>query len=104
MIRNEPHGAGPLASTPLARELNMRRIVTFLLGLAWILGVGLAGYEVVQKSAATPLGPLPGHAVANRTDRRVPFRHTTGLPPVDRLLHETTEACWYYRDLARGSF
>jgi hypothetical protein len=80
----------------------MQRIVTFLIGLAWLAAVSLAGYELVQKSPASPLGPLPGHELAGRVDREVRFRATTGVRPVDRLLHESTEACIYYRDLALG--
>ncbi len=82
----------------------MRRLSMLLLSLAWLGFVGLVGYEVVQKSPATPLGPLPGHELAGRADRQVRFRATTGMLPVDRLLHEGQEACVYYRDLARGSF
>jgi hypothetical protein len=80
----------------------MRRVVTFLCGLSWLALVGLAGYEVVEKVSSSPLGPLPGHDLAQRADRQVRFRGATGLLALDRVLHEGEEACVYYRDLALG--
>lgn len=79
----------------------MRRLSALLAALAWLGLVSLLGYELVQKSPDTPLGPLPGHEVARRADLQVRFRASTGLPPVDRLLHESQEAVVYYRTLIR---
>ncbi|MEZ4387420.1 MAG: hypothetical protein R3D98_07530 [Candidatus Krumholzibacteriia bacterium] len=80
----------------------MRRISVLLAAVAWLAFVGLAGYELVQKSAGTALGPLPGYELASWADREVRYRATTGILPIDRLLHESQEACLYYHDLALG--
>lgn len=77
----------------------MRRLLFFLASVAWLALVGLLGYELVQKSASTPLGPLPGHEVARNAERWVEFRATTGVGSVDRLLHEGEEAAYYYSHL-----
>jgi len=77
----------------------MRRLSALLAALAWLGLVSLLGYELVQKSPGTPLGPLPGHEVARRADLEVRFRASTGLVPLDRLLHEGQEATNYYRAL-----
>ena len=79
--------------------LQLRKIVVLVL---WLASVGLAGYEVVQKSPRSPLGPLPGAAIAARADRAVDWRSRTGIGMVDRLLHEGQEACLYYRGLVTG--
>lgn len=72
--------------------------------LCWLALCGLLAYELVQKSADSPLGPLPGHAVARAAERGVRYRAATGVRVLDRLLHEGEEACRYYHDLAVGSF
>ena len=81
----------------------MNRLRTFVLVLLWLAVTGLLGYEVVQKAPETPIGPLPGSALATRADTEVQWQATTGIMPVDRFLHETEEACLYYRGLATGS-
>lgn len=81
----------------------MRRLLTLLAALAWVTLVCLVGYELVEKSPSTPLGPLPGYEQARRADRLVRFRATTGIGTVDRLLHEGQEAVVYYRALAGDS-
>lgn len=78
----------------------MRRMSAFAASLLWLVLVLLVGYELVQKSPQTPLGPLPGHEEARRADRQVHWRASTGIMPIDRMLHEGQEACAYYRDLA----
>jgi len=79
--------------------LRLRTWTVLLFGLA---AVGLGSYEIVQKSPTTPLGPLPGYALAAHADRAVRWRSPTGLVPVDVLLHESQEAFLYYRGLATG--
>ena len=79
--------------------LRLRNLTALVL---WLASVGLLGYEVVQKSPRTFLGPLPGAAVAARADQAVDWRPLTGITPVDQLLHESQEACLYYRGLATG--
>ena len=79
--------------------IRLRNLVMFVL---WLATTGLVSYEVVQKSPRTPLGPLPGAATAAVADRSVTWEATTGITPVDRLLHESREACFYYRGLALG--
>jgi hypothetical protein len=81
----------------------MRRLRILVLVLAWLAVVALAGYEITQKAPSTPLGPLPGSDIAARADAAVPYRAATGLAPLDQLLHESREACAYYRGLATGS-
>ncbi len=76
------------------------RVVLILLG--WLAALALAGYELVQKSPGTPLGPLPGAQFAGRAEQAVPYRAVTGLPPLDLLLHESQEACLYYHTLTTG--
>ncbi len=79
--------------------LRLRNLVILVL---WLAVIGLASYEVVQKSPRTPLGPLPGAAAAALADRSVTWEATTGITPIDRLLHESREACVYYCGLALG--
>jgi len=80
----------------------IRRLSALLAALAWLGLVSLLGYELVQKSPDTPLGPLPGHELARRAERDVRFRAATGLRPLDRVLHEGQEAAVYYRNLVRA--
>jgi hypothetical protein len=80
----------------------MLRLRPVIILAFWLATVGLLGYEVVQKSPETPLGPLPGATLASWADRSVAWRAVTGITPVDRLLHESQEACLYYRGLAGG--
>lgn len=82
----------------------MRRVSGFVMLLCWLALCGLLAYELVQKSADSPLGPLPGYTEARTAERVVRYRAVTGLGMLDRLLHEGEEACCYYRDLAVGSF
>lgn len=77
----------------------IRRLSVLLAALAWLGLVSLLGYELVQKSPDTALGPLPGYEHARQADRSVRFRAATGLVPLDRLLHEGQEAATYYRSL-----
>ena len=81
--------------------LRLRNLTVLTL---WLAFVGLLGYEVVQKSPHSPLGPLPGAAVAAQADRGVRWRSVTGIDPVDRLWHESQEACLYYNGLITGRF
>jgi hypothetical protein len=81
----------------------MRRLRQIVIVLSWLALVALSGYELVQKSPASPLGPLPGYEIARRADRTVRWRSATGIAPLDRLLHESQEACLYYRGLATGN-
>ena len=80
----------------------LRRLRLLIAYIAWLGCLGLLGYEVVQKSPGSVIGPLPGAVLAARADRVVVYRADTGIGPVDRLLHETQEAWLYYRDLALG--
>ncbi|HOX25865.1 MAG TPA: hypothetical protein PLL30_10150 [Candidatus Krumholzibacteria bacterium] len=80
----------------------MQRLRTFVILLLCLAAGGLGSYELVQKSAQTPLGPLPGSDLATRADRSVHWRATTGIAPLDLVLHESQEACLYYRQLATG--
>ena len=80
----------------------MTRLRNLTVILLWCATVSLAGYEVVQKSPETPLGPLPGAELADRADRSVNWSAVTGLVAVDMLLNESREACAYYRGLATG--
>ncbi len=80
----------------------LRRLRLVAAYIAWLACLGLLGYEVVQKSPGSVLGPLPGAELAGRADRGVVYRAGTGIEPVDRLVHETQEALLYYRDLALG--
>jgi hypothetical protein len=89
----------PRLKGPPTMKNVMRRLSALLAALAWLGLVSLLSYELVQKSPDSPLGPLPGHEVARRADLEVRFRASTGLPPLDRLLHEGQEAFVYYRTL-----
>ncbi len=80
----------------------MTRLRYVLFALFWLAVVSLTSYEVVQKSPATPLGALPGAELADRADRAVNWDPATGITPVDALVHESREACVYYRSLATG--
>ena len=80
----------------------MLRLRNLAILILWLATTGLLSYEVVQKSPRTPLGPLPGAALATQADRSVTWEATTGITPVDMLLNETREACLYYRSLALG--
>jgi hypothetical protein len=77
----------------------MRCLRKFLLLGFWLALICLLNYELVQKAPQTALGQLPGSSVADRADRRVKYEATTGLVPLDRLLHEGREAWRFYRDL-----
>jgi len=84
--------------SPLTRMV-MRRLSLVLSAVIWVALVGLLGYELVQKSVDSPLGPLPGHELARNAERQVTFQATTGVGSVDRLLHEGQEAVHYYEQL-----
>jgi len=80
----------------------LRSLRTAAIVAAWLAVLALASYELVQKAPRTPLGPLPGSALASRADRSVRWETVTGVRPVDRLLHEGHEACLYYAGLVTG--
>jgi len=80
----------------------MRFLRNLILLMCWLTCLGLLKYEVVHKAPRTALGRLPGSELAEIADQRVRYRAVTGLQPVDRLLHESQEAYFYYRWLATG--
>lgn len=81
----------------------MQRVRNLLIVTSILAVTGLVGYEIVQKSSSSALGPLPGAHLANRADRAVQWNPPTGFTPVDVLLHESHEAALYYKGLATGS-
>lgn len=81
----------------------MQRVRNLLIVTSILAITGLVGYEIVQKSSASALGPLPGAHLANRADKAVKWDPPTGITPVDMILHESQEAALYYKGLATGS-
>ena len=75
-----------------------QKLTRFLL---WIAVVVLGQYELVAHSPRLLDHPLPGWFEAERAERSVTFRPWTGLPPMDRLIHESHEAGVFYERLLR---
>jgi hypothetical protein len=76
----------------------IQKVSRFLL---WSAVVALGQYEIVAKSPQLLDEPLPGWVDAARVERSVAYRPWTGLPPMDRLIHEGIEARLYYERLLR---
>ena len=80
----------------------MRNLVLGLTILTGLFLVGLTWYELTVKSPAWLGHRLPGWQRACWADDAVILHHWTGLPALDRLLHESEEAALYYRLLPAG--
>ena len=76
--------------------VRLRKAILVLVAL--LLG-GLGNYEMVAKAPVWLGGPAPGWRAARRAERSVHYRPLTGIPPLDRLLHEGDEAAVYYASL-----
>ena len=68
------------------------------------VGKGIEGYKSYWLiNAVLVVGDVDAvRAVAARADRAVDWRPLTGITAVDQLLHESQEACLYYRGLVTG--
>ncbi|MHB8077842.1 MAG: hypothetical protein ACYDIE_01125 [Candidatus Krumholzibacteriia bacterium] len=78
-------------------------VLILILTAVWTAGSGLGLYELAAKSANLPGGPFPGWREAELADLFTPWLPRTRLLPLDRVLHEAQEACFYYRELLGGS-
>ena len=74
----------------------MRRLAFAGLFLAYSGCMALGVYEVTAKSPALLGNPLPGWATTCRVEKSTPWKSATGISPLDRILHETQEACLFY--------
>jgi len=79
----------------------VHRLQTAILVLLGIATGALINYETVAKAPLLLGGNLPGWLAARRAERAVHYRKLTGLAPLDHLLHEGSEAVFFYRDLWR---
>ena len=74
----------------------MRRLTLLSLCLAYYGVVALGFYEITAKSPQLLGAPLPGWNITCRVEKATPWRPATGILPVDKIIHETREACLYY--------
>ncbi len=81
----------------------MRRLLHTGLYLLFLALVCQAQYEVTEHLHRSWGFCLPGWEGAVYAERITLWRPRTGLPPIDRLIHEGTEAGRYYRWLLTGS-
>ncbi len=81
----------------------MRRLLTASLYLCFLALVGLTQYELVEHSHRLWNWRCPGWESADRAERATAWEPRSGIPLVDRLVHEGTEASRYYRSLLFGS-
>ena len=78
----------------------MRRLAFSGLFLAYYSCAALGFYEVTAKSPGLLGPPLPGWGTTCRVEKSIRWNPPTGFLPLDKLLHETQEACLFYRLLA----
>lgn len=74
----------------------MRRLAIAGLFLAYSAASALGFYEITAKSPALLGSPLPGWGTTCRAERTTPWRQPTGILALDKILHETREACFFY--------
>ncbi len=81
----------------------MRRLLGICAYIVFLLAFCLVQYELTQRSPSLWGAPWPGWDGAEMAERVTPWQPRTGVPPLDHLIHEGTEAAVYYRWLLRGS-
>lgn len=74
----------------------MRQLAILASFLLYFTGSALGYYELTAKSPALLGAPLPGWDMTCRVENSTPWKQPTGILPVDKLLHETQEACLFY--------
>lgn len=74
----------------------MRRLAILASFLAYFTGSALGFYELTAKSPTLLGSPLPGWDMTCRVEQSTPWRQPTGILPLDKLWHETQEACLFY--------
>ena len=74
----------------------MRRLALLGLFVVYSGVIALGLYEITAKSPQLLGTPLPGWESTCSVEKTTPWRPGTGILPVDKLLHETQEACLYY--------
>ena len=74
----------------------MRRMAKWSLLLVYSGFVALGLYEVTAKSPSLLGSPLPGWGATLQAEFSTPWQPRTGVLPVDKLLHESQEACRFY--------
>ena len=74
----------------------MRRLALLGLFLAYSGTVALGLYEITAKSPQLLGSALPGWQITCRAEKATPWRPATGFHPLDRVLHETQEAAFFY--------
>ena len=77
----------------------MRRLALMGLFLAYSGAVALGMYEITAKSPQLLGAPLPGWQITCRAENATPWQPATGIHPLDRVLHETQEAAFFYGSL-----
>lgn len=87
----------------MRRAILRQSLLILFLTAVWTAGSGLGLYEFVAKSVDLPGGPFPGWREAELADIFTPWQPHTRVLPLDRVLHEVQEACFYYRELLGGS-
>ncbi|MBU8871194.1 MAG: hypothetical protein KOO60_10070 [Gemmatimonadales bacterium] len=78
----------------------MRRMGATGLFLVYLSCVALWLYEVTAKSPELLGAPLPGWGTTCQVEKATPWNPSTGLQPLDKILHETQEAYRFYGLLA----
>ncbi len=79
------------------RFASLSRPTALGLGLLYVVGIGLAMYEMTAKSPTLLGQPLPGWRATVRAERTTRWNPPTGILAVDKLLHEGEEALRFYR-------
>jgi len=74
----------------------MRRAKTLNLYLLTITIFLMGFYEVTAKSHRVMDQPLPGWWKTQQVERLTAWNPTTGVHPLDKLIHEGEEAIRYY--------
>ncbi len=74
----------------------MRRLNTASICIMTVTVGLLALYELTAKSPALIGQPLPGWYETQVVEKHTPWNPATGIPFLDRLLHEGEEALRFY--------
>jgi len=74
----------------------MNRIATTALALLYIVSLALGIYEMTAKSPSLLGTRLPGWGATRRAEKMTKWNPTTGIFPLDKLLHEGQETVKFY--------
>ena len=66
------------------------------IALTYFVAVALGIYEMTAKSPSLGVGHLPGWWAADRAEHTTRWNPSTGIYPLDKVLHEGEEAVRFY--------